>query len=137
MSQALIDLLYEIAGIAMSIQREKGCSHNEAVYHDWLAARLHLHGYQVDFKPTIVVSDDLGNCIKKYQPDLRVHVGDISVLVELKATHTRLSVADQRQADAYLSVSPEDEAVLLVNFGRFPFEQKRVYQRHNRRGRHP
>ena len=122
------DLLYEIAGEAMSIQREKGPDHVESVYHDLLAARLRMKGHKVEYKPSIWMKDDLGVYIKKYQPDLRVHQQEVSVLVELKASATHLSPADERQARAYLSVSPQDEAVLLLNFGHKPFEQKRVYQ---------
>ena len=123
------DLLYEIVGEAMSIQRERGPAHVESVYHDLLAARLRVKGHQVNYKPSLWLQDDLGNYIKKYQPDLRVSTAGTSVLVELKASQSHLSDANQRQARAYLSVSTQDEAVLLLNLGLIPFEHKRIYQR--------
>ncbi len=127
------DLLYAIVGIAMKVQDQLGRSHPEEVYHSMLESHLRKAGHAVLHKPKLTLRDAQGNWIKTYEPDLRVASNGASVLVELKATPTRLSSASQRQADAYLSISDEDEATLLLNFGRYPLEQLRIYRRRSRR----
>ena len=79
--------------------------------------------------PCIKLLDDDGELVKVYLPDLRVRSQDSQALLELKAKPRGFQELDYRQAQAYLSVSPEDVLVVLLNFGSESLGQDRIYQR--------
>lgn len=122
------DLLYTLTGKAMELHDRLGCDHQEHVYHRMLSSRLKKLGYQVEYKPRLVIRDDELNQVVNYQPDLRVIAGGIQVLIEIKSDPKGIPEADKRQARAYLKVSPRDAAVLLLNFGTERLGQYRKYQ---------
>lgn len=125
----LTDLLYELTGIAMKLQTELGRYHQEEVYHRMLRTRLEKNGYVVFSRPKIVLLDDNKNVVKAFYPDLRVKTQNFSVLIEIKSDPKGIQVSDKRQAQSYLSISPMDEAILILNFATNPFGQDRAYQR--------
>ena len=124
----LSDLLYTLTGKAMELHDKLGSDHQEHVYHRMLFSRLKKLGYQVQFKPRLVIRDDEQSQVVNYQPDLRVIAGDIRVLIEIKSDPKGIPEADKRQARSYLKTSPRDAAVLLLNFGTERLGQYRKYQ---------
>lgn len=77
----------------------------------------------------MLLKDAFGKVVKNYRPDLRVCREEISVLVELKADPCGIQKSHQRQAQAYLSVAKQDQAVLLINFARNPLEYQDVFRK--------
>jgi len=126
-------LLYQVTGIAMGLHVQLGAHHDEMVYHRMLLNRLRKKGYEVEDRPRIKLLNDDGEPVKTYIPDLRVRCEGVQALIELKADAKGFQAADFDQAYAYLSVSDEDEAVQLLNFGTFSLGHERVYQRSGRR----
>jgi GxxExxY protein len=129
---ALNDTLYNLIGEAITIQKELGDAHQEIVYHKMLLTRLRKAGYKVEDRPKIKIHDEAGNVIKTYRPDIRVKDEDVHVLIEIKADPGGLQSSHHRQVRAYLSVSPDDQAGLLINFGEWPLGQERIYPKRNR-----
>ena len=126
------DLLYQITGVAIEIQKDKGDAHTEKVYHRLLLAELAIAGFEVENHPRLVVKDAYGEPVQTYYPDLRARKSGCQALVELKACKGSFDASDYRQARSYLSVSPDDQAILLLNFGEWPLGKERYYQRRER-----
>lgn len=122
------DILYHIAGLAIQVQKILGTDHEEKTYHQMLLSKLRQAGYVVENYPRLKILDDDGKVITTYIPDQRVRCGATQVLVELKASAKGFQECDFRQMRAYLSVSPHDLAVLLLNFGVWPLGKDRAYR---------
>ncbi len=129
---ALNDTLYNLVGEAITIQKGLGDAHQEIVYHKMLLTRLRKAGYKVDDRPKVKIRDEAGKVIKTYRPDIRAKDGDVHVLIEIKADPGGLQPSHRRQVRAYLSVSPDDQAGLLINFGEWPLGQERIYPKRKR-----
>jgi len=124
----LTDLLYALTGISMGLHNELGCDHQEEVYHRMLRTRLEKAGYKVTTRPQLTLLDDNHRVVRKFYPDLRVHSKNLQVLLEIKADPKGIQASDLRQARSYLSISQNDEAVLVLNFGTETLGQERAYQ---------
>ncbi len=122
----LTNLCYEINGVAMDLQNRLDVDHAEDVYDRLFLAELELAGFKVTDKPKLKITDANKYIIKVYQPDFRVRRNGISVLVEIKADPDGLMPSYERKAWAYLSVSKQDRAILLINFAVKPLQWKRL-----------
>jgi GxxExxY protein len=125
----LNQVLDQITGVAQELHAKLGPFHEELVYNRLLLSRLRHTGFEVEDHPCIKLLDDDGELVKVYLPDLRVRSQDSQALLELKAKPRGFQELDYRQAQAYLSVSPEDVLVVLLNFGSESLGQDRIYQR--------
>jgi GxxExxY protein len=129
----LNDLLNQISSVAVDLHSQLGPYHEEQVYYRMLLSRLRHKGFEVEDHPCIKLLDDDGELVKVYLPDLRVRCNGSQALLELKAKSKGFQDADYRQAQAYLSISPEDVLVQLLNFGGESLGQDRIYHRVNQR----
>jgi len=127
----LNQVLNQIAGVAQGLHAKLGPFHEEQVYYRMLLSRLRHTGFEVEDHPCIKLLDDDGELVKVYLPDLRIRCKGSQALLELKAKPRGFQDADYRQAQAYLSVSPEDVLVQLFNFGSESLGQDRILQRSN------
>ena len=129
-NEALNELLYQVTGIAMQVHSRLGPDHPEVAYHRALLQRLRTANLTVQDHPRLSLLDDSTNqTIIDYQGDLRVLNADTQALIELKSDPRGIQASDRRQVRAYLSVSPHDQAALLLNFGTPKLQHERVYAR--------
>jgi GxxExxY protein len=95
-----------------------GRTHVEQKYHDLFLKNLRIAGFKVENKPKIIVRDDEGKKVFHYEPDLRVKRNGLTILVELKADESGIIKPHRKQAMSYLSVAPNAQAILIINFAR-------------------
>lgn len=126
------NLCYAIVGVAMHLQNRLGVDHSEDVYDPMYLADLRKAGFKVTDKPRLEVIDAFGEVIKVYRPDFRVSRNGISVLVEIKSDPDGLRSSYDRQAGAYLHVSPKDRVALLINFAIKPLQHKIISRKKQR-----
>jgi GxxExxY protein len=109
------ELLYEVVGLAMAIQRDLGPDHAEIVYHRAMLDALGNDGITVADRPSLPIHR-AGKLLVEYQPDTIARKDGLILILEYKAK-PRLSEAALRQVRAYLSVYPEPAVGLLIAFG--------------------
>jgi GxxExxY protein len=108
-------LAHLVIGAAMQVQNTLGSHHAEVVYHRAMIEVLTAKGLQVADRPTLVVR--LNNKpLAEYIPDSIVHCQEQTLILEYKADG-RISLADIRQVQAYLSACNGPASGLILNFG--------------------
>lgn len=112
-------LIYDIIGIAMSVQNELGNQHPEYVYHGAMNASLSKGDWEFDGEPVLDIVFR-GEVIAQYRPDGLVKKGSETVILEYKARR-ELKESHANQLTRYLkSYHPSKGEVvkgLLLNFG--------------------
>lgn len=114
----LTKMKYDIIGVSKGLYYRFGPDHQEELYDADFPVALEEAGFEVIDKPKIEVLNARGEHLKFYYPDFRVRKDDMQMLVELKADPKGILQSYIRQARAYLRVSKEDAAILIINFAR-------------------
>ncbi len=118
-----LKLTYKTIGLAMEVHNEVGPGHREVVYHNALAAKLRIAGFDCEDEPTIHITLEDGTIVGGNRPDLVV---EDSVIVELKARFHQLTRDAMAQIIGYFAALPQCPVALFINFGRPRLEYRRL-----------
>jgi len=122
------ELTSRVIGLGMAVHRAHGSGFVESVYHRSLEIELAEAGISFESKSPLNVFYK-GKPVGNFEADMIIRVGDLTLLLELKAVETILK-AHEVQLVNYLAATKIDNG-LLLNFGgqSFDFRHKyRLYQ---------
>ncbi|MEZ5385707.1 MAG: GxxExxY protein [Prosthecobacter sp.] len=108
------ELTHAVIGMAMGIHRELGAGFLESVYHRSLEIELGEAG--VSFESNVPLNVFYkGKLVGKFEADMILSVGDLDLLLELKACES-ITKAHEAQTVNYLTATGIDDG-LILNFG--------------------
>ena len=110
-----LKLTYKTIGLAMEVHNEVGPGHREVVYHNALAAKLRIAGFDCEDEPTIHITLEDGTIVGGNRPDLVV---EDSVIFELKARfHQMTRAIDLYRSQRRSSPTPSRRSTCMIRLG--------------------